>query len=490
MFFYYKMKAWKTVIFIFTVLAALAIICAVFPKDGITIGNVTFEFPSLTEALTPASASNQPAEEEVDEEVQQQLDALHTAKQKEFDEFCKNSPTRIYMPKNDMTYLDAFFEALDTANKKSVRIIHYGDSQLEGDRMSSAIREHFQTTFGGCGVGMVPAVQPIGTYTLSQTVSPALRRYCAFGSSDFRANHNRYGPLAAMSRLDGSATFTFTPRGAEKFPHAQKFQRISVAMRGSGSMRVSALDSTFELKAKTTTDTCLRIFSVTLPRPADKATLSVSGSMDLYGIMLDGKNGVSMDNVPMRGCSGTIFTNIAKNSVAPYFKEENVGLIILQYGGNSVPYLNGAKGIEIYKNQIKKQIAHFRQMAPKARILFIGPSDMSTRIGGVLQTYPHLPEVITALREAANEEGAAFWDMYSAQGGHNSMVQWVNARPQLAGGDYIHFTPLGAEKMSQILYDTFQLYYKFYRFRTGKDPVEIEEPKPAAKDSVSKKNTH
>ena len=59
--------------------------------------------------------------------------------------------------------------------------------------------------------------------------------------------------------------------------------------------------------------------------------------------------------------------------------------------------------------------------------------------------------------------------MYKAQGGHNSMVKWVNARPQLAGGDYIHFTPLGAKKMSQILYDTFLLYYRYYKFRTGYD---------------------
>ena len=46
------------------------------------------------------------------------------------------------------------------------------------------------------------------------------------------------------------------------------------------------------------------------------------------------------------------------------------------------------------------------------------------------------------------------------------MVEWVKARPQLAGSDYIHFTPLGAEKMSQILYDTFRLYYRYYKFRT------------------------
>ena len=41
----------------------------------------------------------------------------------------------------------------------------------------------------------------------------------------------------------------------------------------------------------------------------------------------------------------------------------------------------------------------------------------------------------------------------------------VDTRPALAGTDYIHFTPRGAEQISQILYDTFLLYYKFYCFR-------------------------
>ncbi|MCF0180434.1 MAG: hypothetical protein HUJ97_09380, partial [Bacteroidales bacterium] len=50
-------------------------------------------------------------------------------------------------------------------------------------------------------------------------------------------------------------------------------------------------------------------------------------------------------------------------------------------------------------------------------------------------------------------------------GGNGSMVKWVKARPQLAGEDYIHFTPKGSRQISEILYDTFDVYYKYYRFR-------------------------
>lgn len=459
------MNIGKILLYIFSVLISLAIICLIFPQKGITIGNVTLEFPTLKEAITPAGQAEVQSEQAVEDNVKKQLDALHNAKQKEFDDFCKNSPTRIFLPNNDITYLDPFYEALENAKAKPIRIVHYGDSQLECDRMTSAIRELFQEKFGGSGVGMIPAVQPIETYTLSQTISPTPPRYCAFGSAEFRAGHHRYGPMAAMSRINGSVTLSFSGRGNKKFPHCQYYQKISVVMKGNGTMTVKTDSQTISLQPNYGDENMMRTYSVTLPRPTKKARLNISGNMDVYGIMLDGANGISMDNIPMRGCSGTLFDTLDRSTFAPFFKQQNVGLIILQYGGNSVPGATNTQTIAVYKNQIKEQIRLFRQIAPKARILFIGPADMSARIKGSMQSYPNLEKVITALRQAANEEGAAFWDMYRAQGGHNSMIAWVKARPQLAGEDYVHFTPLGAEKMSQILYDTFQLYYRFYKFR-------------------------
>ena len=65
-------------------------------------------------------------------------------------------------------------------------------------------------------------------------------------------------------------------------------------------------------------------------------------------------------------------------------------------------------------------------------------------------------------------------------GGRGSIVRWVEANPQLAGEDYIHFTPLGAKKIARLLYDTLHLYYRFYRFRTGQENVEL-----TAEDSIA-----
>ena len=47
-----------------------------------------------------------------------------------------------------------------------------------------------------------------------------------------------------------------------------------------------------------------------LPDSSTRVSLTVSGYADLYGVLLDGKTGVRMDNMAMRGSSGAIFTTM------------------------------------------------------------------------------------------------------------------------------------------------------------------------------------
>ncbi len=465
------MKISKILIFIFSILAGLAAICLLFPQQGITIGDTTLEFPSLLQVFD--ADQNEEEEDSItvlspEELLEQRMASLQTQKTDEFHQFAMNSPQRIYMPNGDETYLDNFFMSLEKADSQHVRILHLGDSQLECDRISSSLREHYQEEFGGHGVGLVPALQTVATYTLSQSIYPSdnVLHNIVYGPAETHASHRRYGVMGQVNRVHGGTTIRLNARDLRDYPHCGGVKRITVMAQGSGGMTIKVNSETYNLNTTNINDS-FSLLTATIPNGANALTLNVHGEYDIYGIQLDDEKGVALDNVPMRGCSGTIFTKIDTNTMAPFFKYENVRLIIMQYGGNSVPVCNSEKSISSYMTSLRKQIDLFHRIAPDASILFIGPADMATRIGGEMKTYPSLPQVVDSLREMSLQSGVAFWDMYSAMGGKGSIVRWYRAKPQLAGGDFIHFTPKGAQKMADMLYSTLQLYYRFYRLRKG-----------------------
>jgi hypothetical protein len=140
-------------------------------------------------------------------------------------------------------------------------------------------------------------------------------------------------------------------------------------------------------------------------------------------------------------------------------------LIILQFGGNYMPVARNTRVIEQYMEQIAAQIQYFHEVAPEAKILFIGPSDMGKSVNGRVVTWPRLPELVDSLKATALRNEAAYWDLYRMMGGENSMVQWVKHNPPLAGSDYIHFTPAGAQKVGETLTRSLLTYYDYYQYR-------------------------
>ena len=260
--------------------------------------------------------------------------------------------------------------------------------------------------------------------------------------------------------------YGFTINSVKKSTSPSKhFQRLTLlAGNIGGSLNVKCNGKQYKLQEASDPSGVARIV-VDLPDSSTSVRFSAWGSADIYGMQLDDTLGVSLDNIPMRGCSGTIFTSINSSQIKEYVRNDNVRMIILQFGGNSMPFRKTPKAISEYKTSIEKQIRHLHSLAPNACILFIGPSDMSVNVKGRMVTYPHLPMMVDSLKAAANNAGAAYWDLYSAMGGEGSMVKWVKARPSLAGTDYVHFTPKGAEAMGNMLFESLMLYYDYYSWR-------------------------
>jgi len=137
------------------------------------------------------------------------------------------------------------------------------------------------------------------------------------------------------------------------------------------------------------------------------------------------------------------------------------GLILLQYGGNVVPYMSSS----YYRRAFRRQLRFFRELCPGVPVIVIGPSDMAIRENGYFQTYPGLVGIRNALRDAALESGCGFWDLYEAMGGHNSMASFVHTDPPLASTDYVHFTNLGVNLVAEMFYNALMLEYKEFEIQ-------------------------
>lgn len=455
------MKAGKVLLFIVTVIALLGLLGLLWPKRGVNIGIGTLSFPDPISVLTGEKASGH-YEAEIDSTLLK--DSSEVANMDEMEKMkyeLLTSENAIDFPNNDPAWMDDVFDQLIQAGNKHLRIIHYGDSQIEIDRMTSEIRHFMQSEFGGCGVGMIPAIQTVPTTAIKQSCNTELTRYIVY-APDKKLKSRQYGPMGQTAQLAGNATFTFTKASMKTTKSGTKrFAQIGIFYENADDTggKVTTNDTTIEF----TLDPNETFAYIYLGKHTDHATVSMHGNALIHGFTLDGKGrGVQVDNVAMRGCSGTIFTQIAGQSLATYFNHFNVPLVIMQFGGNSMPYLKPGKSAKSYCDGLRNQIRYIRKISPKTKILFIGPSDMSTKIGSKMQTYEHLPVLVDSLKRMCISENVAFWNLYEAMGGWNSMIAWVNANPQLAGSDYIHFTPLGAERAGKILTNAMLKTYEYY----------------------------
>jgi len=456
------LKSYKTLIFLASAIALLAFLCAIFPKEGINIGFTTLHLPSLHKVLAKEqdkSLDELLTEETNNQELQDISDSLAY-----YQHLLDSSDLRFYLPEDDYTFFDNIFAQMESAHeqKRILRILHYGDSQLEMDRMSDRIRAYAQREFGGGGPGLIPVLQTIHSRSVSQWANGSLAIQSSYGgdsTTSYRANGN-YGPMTRCLRLEGNASAGFKSTQHKELPDSfRNFKQVKVVFNnrpGPLSITVNGIQKNYNNEG--VNSLVWRFDSV-----INNVKMNLVGTSDIYGVMIDGDYGVAVDNIAMRGCSGQQFAMINYDQLKNAYSHMNVGMIILQFGGNSAPYIRNEKSAATYAESIGKQIDILHRACPSATILFLGPSDMSTTVNGELTTYPFLPEMINTLRDTVLQHNAAFWSIYDAMGGYNSMKVWANNG--LAGTDYIHFSQKGADLMGDRFVDAFERMREFYHFR-------------------------
>lgn len=463
----------RIALFIWLCIALFGGLCVVFPKDNIHIGWLELRWTTLASVLD-MDHTQSTEEEELPAEETEYLDdtdfkniqdkdlaedTLSSGKEQgknrenNFETQTRDTTLHQNHPAVDTrTYLSAFYSSLAEAEKHSIRVVHYGDSQIEEDRMTLMIRRRLQEQYGGGGVGLIPLHQTIPTRTIHQVVTingkiqsiqQGPKRQLVYGPKSMRRKDGKYGPMGQValmndSLLAGSEHINLVVEPMSKEKHSERyFNRVRVW--SEGDIRVMSERG----------DTLPSSRMLVLRDSTTRYSLTLLGRGEVYGLSLETPTGVIVDNIPMRGCLGTVFTDISQEQLSRFYRETRTRLIIMQFGGNAIPYNEQPSTIRGIVNQLRKQVQYVRSCAPEASILFVGPSDMTTLIDGEAQTYPLLPYMDRQLAKMAQEEQIGYYSLYQAMGGKNSMIQWQ--KRGWAGSDGVHFTRRGAEKAGEKL---------------------------------------
>lgn len=387
----------------------------------------------------------------------------------------------IEVPQNMDPALQTFFDEAERsqAEGRLLRILHYGDSQIENDRMTALLRNRLQQVFGGSGCGMVPAI-PLyhGNPTFRQEYSGEWIRYTGFGRRDTTLDHASFGMMACFTAVpmpDDDALpyleFRFLPgRRASTFSEMKIYLHSYV----EGGMIMVHYNDTISDTIGPVADG-YQEFAQQLDFDADKVRLEFNLQQGgrIYGISFDPDAGIQVDNIAMRGSSGLEFSRSDPVVLDTMLEAVDPRLIIMQFGGNVVPYISN---YDYFRRRFTRELNYLRSLTPETAIVVIGPGDMSMKENGRFVTYHTLEPVRDALRDAAHETGCAFWDMYAAMGGRNSIQDFVIAKPPLASTDYIHFTPRGANLMAGMFFDAMMLEYG--KYKAAKQLAVSNEPVP------------
>ncbi|MBR5190136.1 MAG: hypothetical protein IKW17_07760, partial [Paludibacteraceae bacterium] len=357
------MKPYKTILFITAVFTMMGLLGYAIPTDGVAVGTMNITFPSPQEVMEGNVEYSKKPLVDMDqvffgmETIQRQLEeekASEYIKARRKVLSYKYSPS---YPNDSIEWIFPLFEALENAKEKKVRIIHYGDSQIEEDRMSNYLRAAVQDTFGGYGVGLIPAIQTVPTSSLGQKCSASLTRYLVYGTQDMRMEERNYGPLGQTALLTDTATFSFYRLNYSKTRNNTKyFNKITILL--DNVKRSTTATITYRGTQQTkTANVGEHSITFNLPDSTTRASIFINGEALIHGFMVDGNNiGVQFDNAAMRGCSGTIFTSINNESLRNYYTQNSIPLIIMQFGGNRVPYTKTDKAITSYCEQLTRQI--------------------------------------------------------------------------------------------------------------------------------------
>ena len=347
-----------------------------------------------------------------------------------------------------------FYKALDEMKSKGrqVRIAVFGDSFIEADILTADLREMLQKKFGGCGVGFVTITSMTSGYR--PTVRHSFSGWASHSIMDSVYFDRKKQGISGHYFVARSGAYVQL-RGQDKYASLlDTCQRASIFFFNKGEVSLSAVVNRGEpLSRQFTSNGRLQKMQVEGRIGSVRWNINQADSTLFYGLAMDGKQGVIVDNFSLRGSSGLSLRSIPAKMLEEFNEQRPYDLIILQYGLNIAT--QRGRNYDNYQKGMLTAIEHLKECFPQSGFLLlsVGDRDYKTETGE-LHTMPGVKNLVRYQQNIAAESSIAFWNMFQAMGGERSMAKLVHDKPSKANYDYTHINFRGGKYLAGLLYES------------------------------------
>lgn len=356
-----------------------------------------------------------------------------------------DSVSLLYDYSADGTMLQHLKEKLAEAKngQRLVRIAFCGDSFIEGDIFTGPLRSQLQAYYGGGGVGWLPMSSQVAGFR--NTVRHTFGGWV--DHSIVNDTKHAYALAGHVFAAQGAAWANYV------LPAKNSYDMASIYYVADSTINVKVNGDEAEMSLPPTEG---HMAQHDLKQAGSRLKLSFDAHAGaagrFYGVALDQKSGVQVDNYSLRGNAGYRLLSMNSTMASDFARLRSTDLVVLQYGLNVAN--EKQKDYGAYVKQMKRMIARIRAIYPSSAIMIMGVSDRAGRSNdGSLRTIPGVLYLALAQRQLAQEEGLLYWDTLKAMGGPGSMIKFEEKG--MAAKDYTHLGAAGgrvlAKKFAQSL---------------------------------------
>jgi hypothetical protein len=371
---------------------------------------------------------------------------------------------------NDSVSLQFIYEKLyqlEKTKKGRVNIAHIGDSHIQADIFSGAVRQKMQLKFGNAGRGL------IFPYRVAKSNEPTSYKTVTNVTWDYKRNVFYDKPLPigisgfTVETADSVAEINLMVKDQPGLGYC--FTRFTLFHeKGLNNYDITVCDDlNCEIGLIRTVDKSPNPFvsELKFEKPMRQIYLrnktsdtSLRHHTRIYGMLLENDSAGILYN--MIGVNGAEYRHY---NLSKYFLQQfsylNADLVILSMGTNEGFYSSFDK--ELFYRNVDSLITSIRNVSPNAAIILTTPADSYKKSSKGRVKNPYMKSAKETVIKYAMEHDLAYWDLYDIMGGYGSMAKWYTAK--LSAKDRVHFSAKGYQIHGDLLYQAFMKGYEGYK---------------------------